>query len=194
MKINPIQSNPTLITNKNMNTNKKDQGDVKKVPEDRNSQKDVYTPSPAQDKQITYDKPKAKIDHETIQKLKVESEEAFNSLRQIVRELLSRQGMTFEELKDTDTVIVDEQARLEAQKAIGEGGEFSPEKVSDHIFEFAKAISGGDKSKFETIKEAINKGFEAAEKAFGGKLPDISYETHDLIMEKLTNWVEDKES
>jgi hypothetical protein len=34
----------------------------------------------------------------------------------------------------------------------------------------------------------IEKGFQQAEKIFGGRLADISYETRDLINERIDDW------
>lgn len=72
---------------------------------------------------------------------------------------------------------------------IGEGGALSPEKVSNRIVDFTKAISGGDKEKHETLKAAIKEGFEQVEKALGQELPEISSKTYDLVMQKLDEWV-----
>ncbi|HZJ84690.1 MAG TPA: hypothetical protein VFD02_03950 [Syntrophomonadaceae bacterium] len=148
--------------------------------------KDEFIRSDEAAKKATYDKPK--VDHATIGRLKAESDRAYNSLKQIVAQLLERQGLTF---REWNLVEVDETARLEAQALIGEGGELSPEKVSDRIVDFAKALSGGDKDKIETLRGAIEKGFEAAAKALGGKLPEISQQTYDLVMEKLDNWLQE---
>lgn len=145
--------------------------------------KDVYVKSDEADKKVTYDKPK--VDQATIQKLFEESDKAYNQLKQIVAQMLERQGMTF---RDWTKVEVDETARLEAGKLIGEGGDLSPEKVSDRIVEFAKAISGGDLGKLDELKAAIEKGFSEAARILGGELPDVSKKTYDLVMEKLDAW------
>jgi hypothetical protein len=150
-------------------------------------------------KKVTYDKPGIKADLKTIQQLKEESDQAYAHLKQIVTEMLKRQGMEFQEIKDLkiedlEEIKVDEVTRKEAQAMIAEGGEYSPEKVSDRIVDFAKAISGGDKSKLSILKTAIDRGFEAAEEDFGGKLPDITKETHKLIMDKLDAWANEDQT
>ncbi|MDV6379470.1 hypothetical protein ORD22_14740 [Sporosarcina sp. GW1-11] len=152
---------------------------------------DQYIPSEPM-KSVTYEKPTTKVDTASIERLKAESEKAHENLRNLVRELLERQGISMEDaVSGKKEVVVDEQARLEAQAAIGEGGESSPEKVSDRIVDFAKAISGGDKSKFDLLKGAIEEGFNAAKDALGGTLPDISQKTYELVMEKLNQWKEE---
>lgn len=59
--------------------------------------------------------------------------------------------------------------------------------MCDKIVEFAIAISGGDKSKLDTLITAIDKGFSEAGRILGG-FPDISLKTYDRIMEKLNDW------
>ena len=55
----------------------------------------------------------------------------------------------------------------------------------------AKALSGGDVSKLELLKNAVIKGFEAAETTWGGKLPSITDETYDLIMKGFDEWAKE---
>jgi len=49
-------------------------------------------------------------------------------------------------------------------------------------------VSGSDKTKIDALKSAIEQGYKAAEKAFGGELPDISKKTLERTMEKLDQW------
>ncbi|HHX60822.1 MAG TPA: hypothetical protein GX707_08925 [Epulopiscium sp.] len=141
---------------------------------------------PAENNQkATYAKP----DMATIQRLKEESNQAYQHLRELVRQLLERQGLTFNDLDALgEDIPVDEETRLAAQKAIDEGGPMSPESVSDRIVDFAKAISGGDKTKLDMLRGAIEKGFKEAAKVWGGELPEISHQTYALIMDKLDAW------
>lgn len=144
------------------------------------------------EKDATYKKPVFQRDEETIAKIKAETDKAHEGLRNLVKKLLEKQGMTFNDLKiDGPDIEIDEETRLEAQKAIDEGGPYSVESVSDRMVDFAKAISGGDKSKIELLKEAIEKGFKEAEEAFGGELPEISYKTLERTMEKMDAWAKE---
>lgn len=182
MKITPQAPNYQPLNRQPNEPTKKD------APANKQQQVDQYIPS-KEEKSVTYKKPTTKVDTVTIDKLKIESERAHEQLRNLVDQLLKKQGLTFQDLKNSNAKIkVDEQTRLEAQAAIDEGGPSSPEAVSDRIVDFAKAISGGDQSKFELLKGAIEDGFAAAKKAFGGTLPEISNKTYDLVMEKLENW------
>ncbi|ABR46999.1 conserved hypothetical protein [Alkaliphilus metalliredigens QYMF] len=151
---------------------------------------DEYTPVQNEVKEATYKKPIVKVDESTIQKLKEESESAHNHLREMVKQLLERQGLTFKDLAGLDEgVKIDEETRLEAQAMIAEGGPFSPENVSDRLIAFAKAISGGDKGKIDILRSAIEKGFKEAQEMLGGELPEISHTTYELTMEKLDAWL-----
>ena len=143
----------------------------------------VYEKSKLEDKTHVYDKL-------SIEKLKQDSEKAYATLRQIVESLLKRQGKTLDILQIDDVVKVDETARIEARELIGANGPLGIEAVSDRIVNFAKAVSGGDKSKLDKLKGAIDKGFKEAEKILG-QLPEISRKTYDRIMEKLDAWQEE---
>ena len=61
-------------------------------------------------------------------------------------------------------------------------------QTSDRILDFAKALSGGDPDKIETMKNAFIKGFKEATGAWGKDLPDISQRTYDAVMEKFDAW------
>lgn len=185
MSINNITGQPYIPAN--TADLKVDPQKTNSINEDVNKRPDVaaeYLPT-EEKKKATYAKP----DRATIQRLKEESNQAYHQLREMVRQLLERQGLTFRDLATFEGDIpIDEKTRLAAQAAIDEGGPMSPESVSDRIVDFAKAISGGDKSKLETLRGAIEKGFKAAAEAFGGKLPEISHKTYAMIMEKLDAW------
>ena len=58
------------------------------------------------------------------------------------------------------------------------------EATSQRIIDFANALTGGDPSKIDAMKDAFLKGFEQAEKTWGGKLPEISQRTYDAVLEK----------
>jgi len=179
MKINP--SNPGVDLLKNLgNTIQQNKGSEQK-PE---TKKDEYVPG---------DKEKVNTYEKDIAKLREKSEEAYKSLRIIVTQLLERQGYTVEKLesKDPDYQIeVDETARKEAAELIADDGPLGAEAVSDRIVDFALAISGGDKTRVEKLKEAVDIAFKEVEQKLG-TLPEVSQKTYDLIMEKLDRWAEE---
>lgn len=156
----------------------------KVVPEKKDIEKEnstvVYEKTDNKDTGHIYDKV-------TIDKLKKDTEKAYSYLRRIVENLLLRQGKSINLLKEDEIIEVDEQARLEAQELIGPDGILGVEAVSQRIVDFAIALSGGDKSKLDTLRKAIDDGFKAAEQVLG-ELPEISKETYNRIMEKLDAW------
>ncbi len=138
---------------------------------------------------MTYGKYINKNAQVSIEKLREESEKAYDSLKQIVIKLLVRQGYSVERLKsgEIDNLEVDEAARNEAAGLIADDGPLGAEAVSSRIVEFAKAISGGDKSKLGMLREAVDEGFNQVKNILG-VLPEVSLKTYDLIMEKLDKW------
>lgn len=138
---------------------------------------------------VTYERTSGKKDATAIERLQAESEKAYMGLRDLVKNLLEAQGMTFRDLSASGHAIpVDEATRKKAEEMIGDGGLYSPEAVSDRIVEFAKVVSDGDKGKLEELVSAIDKGFEKARNLLGGTLPEISLKTYDLVREKLSTW------
>ena len=138
---------------------------------------------------VTYQKPgKAPVDRKSIDKMIEDSNQKMENFKNLIRTLIEKQGGTLEAaLSGKFEVKIDEATRLEAQEAISEDGEFGVAKTAERIVNFAKAISGGDVSKLETLKKAITQGFDEAEKILG-ELPQISKETYKEIMKQLDQW------
>jgi hypothetical protein len=140
-------------------------------------------------KSAVYGRPSGKINAEEINRLWEQTERATESLRNLVERLIGRQGKKAEDiLSGKEILLVDDEARAEAEKMISEDGEWGVKAVSSRIVDFAKAISGGDKSRLGELRNAIEEGFKQAEKAFGGTLPDISRKTYDEVMKQLDEW------
>lgn len=64
------------------------------------------------------------------------------------------------------------------------------EKTANRILDFAKNLANGDADKFDTLKNAFEKGFSEVESYFGGKgkLPQISYDTYDKVQKGFDDW------
>ena len=187
-----IEKISTIKNPPNRSTPKKDTAH-KKAPI-----KDEYIPSQKEKNNETYDQRGVKVDTNALNKAVEAANRAHSQLRTIVKRLLERQGLSFREAfaleKNGELDLeIDELAQQEAAEMIAEGGEYSVEAVSDRIVDFAKAISGGDTAKLETLKEAIDEGFTGATKALGGSLPEISNQTYDRVMEKLDEWAKAEE-
>jgi ribosomal protein S17E len=130
---------------------------------------------------------KTTYDKTTIDKLKNESNKSFDTLKKMVEEMLKSQGKALKDLLPGELVKVDGATRAQASQLIADDGPLGIEAMSDKIVDFAKAISGGDKTKLATLKNAIDKGFQEAGRVLGS-LPEISMKTYDRIMEKLNIW------
>ncbi len=134
-----------------------------------------------------------KLNAEEINRLWDEANKATENLRKLVEELLRSQGKSFEGvLSGKEELIVDEETRAAAAEAVSEDGECGVQAVSDRIVAFAKAISNDNPEMYDKLMAAIDEGFAQAEKAFGGKLPDICGKTREEINRKMEEWKNSK--
>ncbi len=83
---------------------------------------------------------------------------------------------------------VTEAESAEAAKSIEDDGYWGVEQTSQRIFDFAMGLTGGDPSKAEEMKEYMLKGYEAAEKAWGGELPAIAQQTKEATIALFDEW------
>jgi len=146
-----------------------------------------------------------KPDYATIQKMMQESNEKVDSFRQLLEKIFNKQGMTFNEaighLRDslnedgtTFKVEIDEETRRKAEEDISEDGYWGVNQTSSRIMDFAKALSGGDPSKIELLRGAVQKAFDNAEKQWGKKLPEVSQKTYTEVMRRFDEWAQDSSS
>jgi len=117
-----------------------------------------------------------------------------DSFRRLVETLLTKQGQKASQgfgkgpLWRGPMVEITEEARAAAQKEIEEGGYFSVEETAKRILNFAVALSGGDPGKIDLLRDATMKGFAAAEKAWGGKMPEITQKTMEAVKKGFDEW------
>lgn len=122
------------------------------------------------------------------------------SLRSMVQETIMGQGNALAASDDfwkflaSGNFTVTAEAKAQAQEAISEDGYWGVNKTSDRILEMAKALTGGDPDKIETMRAAFEKGFKEATKTWGQTLPDISSKTYDAVMSKFDKWAEESAS
>ena len=125
-----------------------------------------------------------------IAKLQADADARTAQLRSIVEKLMLGQADTNGKANDIWSFLregnftVDPATKLQAQQDIAEDGYWGVTQTSDRIIDFATALTGGDPSKIEEMRDAFKKGYEQAEKTWGGKLPEISQKTYDAVMEK----------
>jgi hypothetical protein len=104
----------------------------------------------------------------------VSAEELRRRIQEHVKQVYEKAGIEYEELTPE-----------QAQAQIAEGGPWSPEAVSKRILDFVKAFDTGDQARRDLLRDAVERGYEEAEAAWGSKLPDISKETMKLVRKGL---------
>jgi hypothetical protein len=62
------------------------------------------------------------------------------------------------------------------------------DKTAERILDFAKNLAKNDPDSFKKVKDAFEKGFKESEKIWGGKLPDVSYQTLDKVRQGFDDW------
>ena len=138
------------------------------------------------------------VDRKKIDEIKADFARNTESFKKMVEAMIEKQGKKVNQVlkdlaegKDVE-IIVDSETQAAAQAAISEDGYFGVNKTSERIVDFAKALSGGDKSKIETLRNAFKEGFESAKEAFGGELPEISQQTYDKVMQGFDDWAKEE--
>lgn len=163
---------------------------------------DTYEKSTASVKNTTYSPNMNKVDA-----MKSSFERQVSAFNKMVEGLFSRQaggkkGKSFDLMSAIDQgnlkqrlqgLEVDAATSAQASAMIAEDGEWGVEQTATRILDFAKALSGGDSSKIETLRKAVEKGFKQAEAVWGGTLPDISQQTYDRVMEGFDAWASEGE-
>ncbi len=150
------------------------------TPADTKSTAKVYTPNT-----------------DLVSKMKADAQARYEQMQNLVEQMLLGQGKAvnsytsiWEALRNGD-VEVDEATRTQAEEDISEDGYWGVKQTSDRIIDFANALTGGDPAKIEEMREAFKKGYEKAEKTWGGELPEISKKTYDAVMEKFDKMAEE---
>ncbi len=132
-----------------------------------------------------------------VNQLKADAEAHAQQLQNIVSQLMSKQGQTYNTANGIWSFLasgdftVDAATKAQAQKDIADDGYWGVEQTSDRIIDFATALTGGDPDKIEEMREAFKKGYKMAEDTWGGELPDISKRTYDAVMQKFDQLAED---
>jgi len=120
--------------------------------------------------------------------LKLQGEEdIFAALKQMLLQTFKDQGVALQIPEagiDLETITQEEAVDL-----VADDGYFGVDKTSQRIVDFAISLAGNDPARADAIREGIENGFNEALEAFGGSLPEISYQTYDAAMQKLDDWV-----
>ena len=146
----------------------------------------VYEPS--KESKTASSKKTYKTDTNLVAKLKADADARNAQFKSLVEQMLTKQGKTFNNANDIWKVLasgdftVDPATKAQAQADIAEDGYWGVSQTSQRILDFATALTGGDPDKIEDMRAAFKKGYEQAEKTWGGKLPEISQKTYDAVM------------
>lgn len=73
----------------------------------------------------------------------------------------------------------------EAQVLISDDGYFGVSRTAERIAGFVLSGGGDNLERLQAGREGVQKGFQDAEKAWGGKLPEISYQTLNKALEMI---------
>lgn len=145
----------------------------------------VYEPSAETEKTDTVT---AKQKNEAIiSRLKADAEARTQQLQQLVQQMISKQGNAYGQANDmwkflaSGNFTVDARTKAQARADIAEDGYWGVKQTSERIFDFAKALSGGDMDKMKEMQAAFEKGFKQATKTWGKELPQISQDTRSAV-------------
>lgn len=122
-----------------------------------------------------------------ISRLKADAEARTQQLQQLVQQMISKQGNAYGQANDmwkflaSGNFTVDARTKAQAQADIAEDGYWGVKQTSERIFDFAKALSGGDLDKMKEMQVAFEKGFKQATKTWGKELPQISQDTRSAV-------------
>lgn len=141
----------------------------------------------------------------TLSEISKQVEAKLSNLRGIVENLITMQslktgaskGLNYDQIMKKydgklkefyENIEVDESISLKAQEEISEDGFWGVKQTSTRAIDFAKALSGGDPAKIGLLRDAIEAGYMAAEKAWGGELPEICRQTQEATLKGLNDW------
>lgn len=149
------------------------------------------TTKPNSNSAAVYDKTKLSEDDRKaiVAQLKADQEKRQAQLTSLVQDMISKQTNAFGAANDIWSFLakgnftVDAETKAQAQKDISEDGYWGVKQTSERILSFATALAGDDTKNLEKMRDAFLKGYEQAEKTWGGKLPDISKRTYDAVLE-----------
>ena len=118
-----------------------------------------------------------------------ESDRKAQAVIDLIRPLVEQQGLNMAKVASGEQQLSADPDTIEAAKAaVADDGEFGVQKTAERILSFAKAAIGADPSKIDTIRAAVEKGFQDAQDILGGSLPEISQKTRSTIQAEFDRW------
>lgn len=144
----------------------------------------VYEPSSSKTASTKSYKPNMNV----VAQMKADAEARTAQLQSLVEKMLTKQGESYNTangiwgLLAKGKVKADPATIAQAKADIAEDGYWGVKQTSQRILDFATALTGGDPSKIEKMRSAFQKGYEKAQKTWGGQLPAISQQTYDAVL------------
>ena len=140
------------------------------------------------------DKVSYKPDADTISQMKADLAQVQSRFLTSVKDMLTKQGVKVAEGDGIWKQIAsgkfqaDDETIAAAKKETAEDGYWGVKQTSERFVKYAKALTGGDPAKAKAMREAFEKGYKEAEKAWGGSLPELSQKTYDATMKLFDEW------
>ena len=129
-----------------------------------------------------------KTNASVVAQMKADAEARTSQLQSLVQKMLTKQGETYNtangiwSLLAQGKVKADPATIAQAKADIAEDGYWGVKQTSQRILDFATALTGGDPSKIEKMRAAFQKGYDKAQRTWGGNLPAISQQTYDAVL------------
>ena len=107
-----------------------------------------------------------------------------------IKERAAAQGFDLEKLEYNGRPLT-EITPDEATALIAEDGYFGVDQTSQRLADFVIKGSGDDLQRLQAGREGIVRGFNEAEEIWGGKLPEISYQTLDKALKLIDDRIQE---
>jgi len=131
-------------------------------------------------------------DRDAIHRLSSQTNQRTQQLQDLVERMFGVQVRTLNnaiaELRGADLSDIDPDVVAQAQRDIADDGYWGVEQTSQRILDFARALSGGDPSRIDLLRDAVEGGFAAARRQWGGDLPEISQRTLEAVRRGFDEW------
>lgn len=141
--------------------------------------------------QLTYSKPKADYTNEVNTLLENHAKQV-EEFRKKILSMISNQGEKSNSKLFGLNLNASNDEIEAAKQSISADGEWGVNAVATRIMDMAYALSGGDSSKLDLLKNAVVDGFKAAgfnpDDRKGSKMPSITGQTYDEIMKRFDAW------
>ena len=149
----------------------------------------VFTPSGAQSNNFAPDVAEL---HALNSSLNSRTTQLINIVQQLFGGQVSTLQMAVSMLRANEGNLqdVDPEVVQRAQEDIADDGFFGVEAVSERILNFARAISGDNPAQIDRLRNAAERGFQQATRAWGGEMPEISQRTMEAVRQGFDAWAE----